>query len=167
MQDICDHRLDWLKDFMRQSLDTIRDTVVEACLTAMSARSMTPFHSNITTQDINVNNHLNRLARSEQSLASRKTRENWQQHHQVGKPSKNDLSLVDHRLDHTVESSSSKIQRIHYRARTNPYPMYQNVSRTPVNDIRVPWSYDWPQYRPTTFTAEEIYVNPGADPGID
>ena len=150
MQNVCDHRLDWLKDFMRQSLDTIRETVVEACLTAISARSIMPFHSNITTHDVNVNNHLLRLVRSEHSLTSRKTKESRQYH----------------RLDDTAENSS-KVHRIHYRARTNPYSMHQNVLRIPVSDNRVPWSYDWPQYRPTTFTAEEIYVNPGADPGID
>ena len=40
-------RLDWFKDFMRQSLDTIRDTVVQACITAISARSIIPLNSNL------------------------------------------------------------------------------------------------------------------------
>lgn len=164
MQNITDQRFDWLKDFMRQSLDAIRDTVVQACLTAISARSIVPLNSNIPIRDVNVNNHLIRLARSEHSLPSRQTRQGWL-HDRIAKQSNNDPLLVDHRLDETAESSS-RTQRIHYRARTSPYPMHEDVLRTPVSDIHVPWSYDWPQYRPTIFTAEEIYINPGADPGI-
>lgn len=150
MQDINNQ---WLKDFMRQSLDAIRETVVEACLTAISARSIGPLNSNGPIRDVNVNNHLIRLARSEHSLPSRQTKQSWLQN-QIRKQSKGDIA-----------ERSNRMQRIHYRARTSPYPMYQNVLRTPVSDIRVPWSYDWSQYRPTIFTAEEIYINPGADPG--
>ena len=163
LQNISDQRFDWIKDFMRQSLNAIRDTVVQACLTAISARSIVSLNSNIPIRDVNVNNHLIRLARSEHSLPSRQTRQSWL-HDRTAKESKNDPLLVDHRLDDTAESNS-KTQRIHYRARTSPYPMYQDVLRTPVSDIHVPWSSDWPQYRPTIFTAEEIYINPGADPG--
>jgi hypothetical protein len=163
IDDVYDHRLDWFKDFMRQSLDTIRDTVVQACITAISSQSTTPLNSNVTNQDINVNNHRTRLARSEHSLISRKTIDSWQ-HHQLRKASmvqtNNDLLLL-----HDQENNNKK-QRTHHRARTSPYPMYKNIIRTPVSDARVPWSYEWPQYRPITFTAEEIYINPGADPGM-
>jgi hypothetical protein len=160
-------RLDWFKDFMRQSLDTIRDTVVQACLTAISAQSITPLNSNITTQDINRNNHLTRLVQSEHSLTSHKTNDSWQNHRLRNSSvikQKNNVLLLHNKLDDDNEDIGKK-QRIHHRARTSPYPMYKHVLRTPVNDIRVPWSYEWPQYKPTIFTAEEIYINPGADPG--
>jgi len=167
IEDVYDHRLDWFKDFMRQSLDTIRDTVVQACITALSTRSTTPLNSNIAIQDINVNNHRTRFTRSEHSLASRKTVDSWQ-HHKLRKASmiqpKNDLLLLHHRLDD--DQDNNKKQPTHHRARKSPYPMYKNILRTPVSDARIPWSYEWPQYRPTTFTAEEIYINPGADPGM-
>jgi hypothetical protein len=166
VQNDIENRLDWFKDFMRQSLDTIRDTVVQACITALSARSITPLNSNITTQDINVNNHLTRLVQSEHSLTSHKTIDSWQ-NYQLRKSSviqqKNGILLHHNRLDDG--DGIGKKQRIHHRARTSPYPMYKNVLRTPVSDIQVPWSYEWPQYKPTIFTSEEIYVNPGADPG--
>jgi hypothetical protein len=153
---------------MRQSLDTIRDTVIQACITAMSNRSITPFNATIKTQDINVNNHLTRLVQSEHSLNTHKTNDSWQ-NHRLRNPSvippKNDVLLLHNRLDDGEDIG--KNQRIHHRARTSPYPMYKNVLRTPVHDIRVPWSYEWPQYKPTIFTAEEIYINPGADPGMD
>ncbi len=162
-------RLDWFKDFMRESLDTIRDTVVQACITAISARSVIPLNSNLNTQDININNHLNRLAQSEHSLTSHKTIDSWK-NHQLKIPSiirqKNDGLLLHNGLDDDDNDEIEKKQRIHHRARTSPYPMYKNILRIPVNDIRVPWSYEWPQYKPTIFTAEEIYINPGADPGI-
>ena len=45
--------------------------------------------------------------------------------------------------------------------------MYKNILRTSVSDIQVPWSYEWSQYKPTIFTAEEVYINPGADPGMN
>jgi hypothetical protein len=164
-----ENRLDWFKDFMRQSLKTIHDTVVQACLTAISTQSITPLNSNITTQNINVNNHLTRLVQSEHSLTSHKTIDSWQNHRLRNSSviqKKNNVLLLNDRLDEDDEDIGKK-QRIHHRARTNPYPMYKNVLRTPVNDIRVPWSYEWPQYKPTIFTAEEIYINPGADPGIN
>ncbi|CAF2848139.1 unnamed protein product [Rotaria sp. Silwood2] len=136
VQNDSENHFDWFKDFMQQSLDTIRDTVVQACLTAMSARSITPLNSNITTQDLNVNNHLTRFI-----------------------PNNDDEDEDD-------DDDINKKQRIHHRARTSPYTMYKNVLRTLVNDIQVPWSYEWSQYRPTIFTAEEIYINPGADPDL-
>jgi hypothetical protein len=154
LQDTYDHRLDWFKNFMRQSLDTIRDTVVQACITAISSQSIIPLNSHVINQDINVNNHRTRLIRSEHSLTSRKTVDSWQ-YQQLRK---NDLLLLH-------EQNTSKKQRTHHRARISPYPMYKNILRTSVSDARVPWSYEWPQYRPITFTAEEVYVNPGADPG--
>ena len=152
---------------MRQSLDTIRDTVMQACVTALSVQSITPFHSSITVQDRNVNNHLSHLIQSEYSFQSRKTNDCCQ-NHQFRTPSvirqKNKI-VFDHKLysDNVID----KKQRIHHRARTSPYPMYKNVLRTLVNDNQVPWSYQWLQYKPTTFTAEEIYINPGADPGTN
>jgi hypothetical protein len=148
--------MDWFKDFMRQSLDTIRDTVVQACITAISARPLIPLNSNMNTQDININNHLTRLVQSEHSLTSHKTIDSWP-NHQFRIPSVKQQNNDD---------EIGKKQRIHQRARTSHYPMYKNVLRTPVSDIRVPWSYEWPQYKPTIFTAEEIYISPGADPGI-
>ena len=72
---------DWLKDFMRESLDTIRDTVLQACLTAISTRSITPLNSHIPAQDININNHLTRLVQSEHSLTSHKTNDSHRQNH--------------------------------------------------------------------------------------
>lgn len=154
---------------MRQSLDTIRDTVMQACITAISAQSIAPLNSNITTQDINVNNHLTHLVhQSEHSLPSHKTIDSWQNHRLRNSSTiqqKNDVLLLHNRLDE--DEDIGKRQRIHHRARTSPYPMYKNVLRTPISDIRVPWSYEWPQYKPTIFTAEEIYINPGADPGIN
>jgi hypothetical protein len=146
---------------MRQSLDTLRDTVVQACVTAISTRLIPPLHSNLTTQDINVNNHRTHIVQSEHSFTTHKSDDSWQ-HHRLR--TSNDVSLLQNRLD---DNDIIKNQRIHHRARTNSYPMYKNVLRTPVNDIRVPWSYEWPQYKPTIFTAEEIYINPGADPGIN
>ena len=161
LQDIYDHRLDWFKKFMRQSLDTIRDTVVQACITAISSQSIVPLNSHVINQDININNHRTRLSRSEHSLTSHKTVDSWQ-YHQLRKASmmeiKNDLLLLH-------EQNTNKKQRIHHRARTSPYPMYKNILRTPVSDARVSWSYEWSQYRPIIFTAEEVYINPGADPG--
>ena len=38
--------------------------------------------------------------------------------------------------------------------------------RATVADFQVPWSYHWPEYRPNSFTAQEIYISPGADPGV-
>jgi hypothetical protein len=169
VQNDSENHLDWFKDFMRQSLDTIRDTIIQACITAISTQSITPLNSNISTQDINVNNHLTRLIhRSEHSSTSHKTIDSWQ-NHQLRNSSviqqKNDVLLRQNRLDE--DEDMGKKQRIHHRARTSPYPMYKNVLRTPISDIRVPWSYEWSQYKPTIFTAEEIYINPGADPGIN
>ncbi|CAF1058255.1 unnamed protein product [Rotaria sordida] len=175
VQNDTENHLDWLKDFMRRSLDTIRDTVVQACLTAISAQSIIPLNSNITTHDINVNNHLTHRIQSEHSLKSRKTMNHWQ-NYQLKMPSvmrkKNHVLLYHHRLDNNEDDDDdddndiNKKQRIHHRARRSPYPMYKNVLRTLVNDIQVPWSYEWPQYKPIIFTAQEIYINPGADPDL-
>ncbi|CAF5100431.1 unnamed protein product, partial [Rotaria magnacalcarata] len=45
IQNICENHVEWFQDFMQQSLDIIRDTVLQACVTAMSTRSLNPFHS--------------------------------------------------------------------------------------------------------------------------
>jgi hypothetical protein len=150
IQNDSESHFDWFKDFMRQSLDTIRDTVLQACLTALSTRSISPLNTNIPTQDVNLNNHRNRLVQSQHSLTSHK---------------KNDFLLLRNKLDGDDDIDGKP--RIHHRARINPYPMYKNILRTPVSDIQVPWSYEWLQYKPTIFTADEVYINPGADPGIN
>ncbi|CAF4693941.1 unnamed protein product [Rotaria sp. Silwood1] len=169
VQNDSEKHFNWLKDFMRQSLDTIRDTVVQACLTAISARPIISLNSNIPTQDHNVNNHLTDLIQSEHSLRLQNTIDHWQ-NYQLQIPSvirkKNNSLLYHHRLDNDDNDDINRKQRIHHRARTSSYPMYKNVLRTLVNDIQVPWSYEWPQYKPTIFTADEVYINPGADPDL-
>ncbi|CAF3569738.1 unnamed protein product [Rotaria socialis] len=169
IQNICENHVEWFKSFMQQSLDIIRDTVLQACVTAMSTRSLNPFHSNITTRDINVNNNPARLIQSEHSLTSQKIMNHWQNHPNTI-PSviqqKNNRLLPHHILYNADDDDINEKQRIHHRTRTSPYPMYKNVLRILVNDSQVPWSYEWPQYKPTIFTGEEIYVNPGADPDL-
>jgi hypothetical protein len=151
IQNDSEPHLDWFKDFMRQSLDTIRDTVLQA----LSTRSISPLNTNIPTQDVNLNNHRTRLVQSQHSLTSHKTNDSW----------KNNFLLLRNKLDGDDDIGGK--QRIHHRARINPYSMYKNILRTPVSDIQVPWSYEWSQYKPTIFTADEVYINPGADPGIN
>ena len=141
IQNDSENHLDWFKDFMRQSLDTIRETIVQACITAISTRSITPFNSNMTTQDIDLNNHLTRLVQSEHSLTSHKTIDSWQ-NQRLRIRQKNDGLLMNNRLDEDDDDIGIK-QRLHHRARTSSYPIYKNILRTPVNDIRVPWSYEW------------------------
>jgi hypothetical protein len=148
--------LDWLKDFLHQSINALRDSVVQACVTAVSTRMAMVLPSTSPTRDINANHHRNRLITSEHSFASYHTDESWPQHRK-GVPSLHRTSAEQNEIKHR--------QRIHHRARTNPYDTYRNVVRTPVSDMRVHWSYEWPQYQPAVFTAEEILINPGADPG--
>ena len=136
-----DRRLDWLKDCLHRSINALRDSVVQACVSAVSSRMAMMLPSTSPTRDINVNHHRDRLITSEHSLASYHTEESVPQH-QI-------------RQKH----------RIHHRARTNPYHTFRNVVRTPVSDMKVPWSYEWPQYKPVVYTTEEILINPGADPG--
>lgn len=143
-----ENHLIWLKDFMRQSLETIRQTVIQACTTALSNQSTIPMKSVMNTRNMNVNNH---LIRNSYSLTTRKTSDSWQS--QCYENGKNNLLIIDRK------------QHIHHRARLSHYSNYKNIFRTPVTDRQVSWSIDWPQYKPTIFTADEIYINPGADPG--
>ncbi|CAF1181547.1 unnamed protein product [Adineta steineri] len=140
-QNITENNLEWFQDFMLQYLVTLRDTVTQACITAISSQFITPLNSNTPTQDININNYRTGYIQSEHSLT------------------------LHNRLDDEDDYIGKK-QRIHHRARLNPYPMFKNIFRTQLNDIQVPWSYEWPQYKPIIFTAEEVYNNPDADPDL-
>lgn len=159
---------------MQQSLNVIRDTVLQACLTALSTRPLTPFSSNITTRDINVNNNPNCRIQSEHSLTLENLMNHRDDNHSNTPPiikQKDKVLLYNHRVDNDEDDDDEmgiyKKQRIHQRARTNPYLMYKNVLRTKLKDCQVPWSFECPQYKPMTFTAEEVYINPGADPGMN
>ncbi|UJR27686.1 hypothetical protein I4U23_008964 [Adineta vaga] len=150
IQNVTENNFEWWKDFIRQSLDVIRDTVVHACLTAISTQSVSALKSNISTRDININNH-NHQTRLVQS------------DHRIKIPlilrPTNDLLLFQNTVN------GEKI-RVHHRARSSPYPTYRNLIRTAVNDSQVPWSYEWLDYQPITFTANEVHINSGADPDL-
>lgn len=159
VEDASEPLLDWLKDFMHQSMNTIRESVVQACLTALEQQQHRL--SRISAADINVNHHrLTAFQSSEHSLASHQTEPSWRQ-----LPSPIRTSMEDRLHQHHPDNAIRKI-RIHHRARSQTYPMFQHIRRVPVMDLQVPWTKDWPEYHPTMFTADQIYMNPGADPDL-
>ncbi|CAF0879739.1 unnamed protein product [Adineta ricciae] len=146
-----DNNFEWLKDFMRQSLDTIRDAVVQACITAISSQSMQQYNSRISTRDINVNNHLMHFNHNDHEYYIQST----------ARDNNNFMSVQN-----IADNEDNRKVRIHHRARSNPYPMYRSLMRTPVSDIQVPWSFEWSDYRPIIFTAQEVGRNSSADPDL-
>ncbi|XP_033126792.1 ADP-ribose pyrophosphatase, mitochondrial-like [Anneissia japonica] len=55
---------------------------------------------------------------------------------------------------------------LHCKARQSPYTG-SKVKRFPVPEDMVPWSVEWPDYNPTTFTTEHVLSKPvWADPDI-
>lgn len=144
-------------------MDAIRETVVQACITAISSQTPYSLQLRAVAEDINVNHHLAPVASSEHSFTSPKTDNSWsRQRWKTCSRIKTDDFLLHRSLD-----DRHKKLPIHHRARTNPYPLSNHVRRIPVSDQQVPWSYEWAQYQPAIFTSEQILVNPGADPGSD
>jgi len=49
---------------------------------------------------------------------------------------------------------------IHTKARKSPYSGTTDVQRAPVPDEKVPWNVNWPDYKPTEYTAPAVLKNP-------
>ncbi|KAE9548600.1 hypothetical protein FO519_008185 [Halicephalobus sp. NKZ332] len=54
---------------------------------------------------------------------------------------------------------------IHTKCRDIKIPyLRSNVFRTPVPEDKVPWTVDWPEYKPAEYTSESLKGKPWADP---
>jgi len=58
------------------------------------------------------------------------------------------------------------VRMVHQKCRQSLYP-FSNVKRFAVSEEKVPWTIDYPEYKPVAYTASVLEGKPWADPEIN
>lgn len=58
------------------------------------------------------------------------------------------------------------VRMLHQKCRQDLYP-FSNVKRFAVPEERIPWTVDYPEYKPVAYTATVVKGKPWADPEIN
>ncbi|CAF0784122.1 unnamed protein product [Rotaria sordida] len=66
--------------------------------------------------------------------------------------------IFRHLASYLIQSIT--MANLHMKDRLSPYPGTTDVYRTIVPDEKVPWSVNWPDYKPVEYTAQKVLKNP-------